>query len=176
MKKLLYLFTILLTSVSFAQNVRFEGIITESGKAPLEMANIMAVNLATKAMDAYAITNNKGKFLLNLKPNTNYTIKLSYIGMKNKEFAVTTKTENIIQNIAMEIGGIELDGVEIVREMPVSIKGDTIVYNSASFKTGTEKKLEDVIKKLPGVEVNADGEVQVEGKTVQMLRFREIKA
>ncbi len=169
MKKLLYLFTILLTSVSFAQNVRFEGIITESGKAPLEMANIMAVNLATKAMDAYAITNNKGKFLLNLKPNTNYTIKLSYIGMKNKEFAVTTKTENIIQNIAMEIGGIELDGVEIVREMPVSIKGDTIVYNADSFKTGTEKKLEDVLKKLPGVEVNADGEVQVEGKTVQKL-------
>ena len=169
MKKLLYLFTILLTSVSFAQNVRFEGIITESGKAPLEMANIMAVNLATKAMDAYAITNNKGKFLLNLKSNTSYTIKLSYIGMKNKEFTLTTKTENITQNIAMEVGGIELDGVEIVREMPVSIKGDTIVYNADSFKTGTEKKLEDVLKKLPGVEVNADGEVQVEGKTVQKL-------
>ena len=169
MKKLLYLFTLLLASVSFAQNIRFEGVITESGKAPLEMANIMAVNIATKAMDAYAITNNKGKFSLNLKPNTNYTIKLSYIGMKNKEFAITTKTENITQNIVMEVGGIELDGVEIVREMPVSIKGDTIVYNADSFKTGTEKKLEDVLKKLPGVEVNADGEVQVEGKTVQKL-------
>ncbi len=169
MKKLLYLFTLLLASFSFAQNVRFEGIISESGKAPLEMANIMAVNIATKAMDAYAITNNKGKFLLNLKPNTNYTIKLSYIGMKNKEFAITTKTENIVQNIEMEVGGIELDGVEIVREMPVSIKGDTIVYNADSFKTGTEKKLEDVLKKLPGVEVTADGEVQVEGKTVQKM-------
>jgi hypothetical protein len=43
-------------------------------------------------------------------------------------------------------GGIELDGVEIVREMPVSIKGDTIVYNTDSFKTGEERKLEDVFK------------------------------
>ncbi|MEI7508891.1 MAG: carboxypeptidase-like regulatory domain-containing protein, partial [Flavobacterium sp.] len=169
MKKLLFLVTILLASVTFAQNIRFEGVITESGKSPLEMANIMAVNSATKAMDAYAITNIKGKFLLNLKPNTNYTIKLSYIGMKNKEFTITTSSENITQNIVMEPGGIELDGVEIVREMPVSIKGDTIVYNADSFKTGTEKKLEDVLKKLPGVEVNADGEVQVEGKTVQKL-------
>ena len=169
MKKLLYLVTILLASASFAQNIRFEGIITESGKSPLEMANIMAVNSTTKAMDAYAITNIKGKFLLNLKSNTNYTIKLSYIGMKNKEFTITTNSENITQNIVMEAGGIELDGVEIVREMPVSIKGDTIVYNADSFKTGTEKKLEDVLKKLPGVEVNADGEVQVEGKTVQKL-------
>jgi hypothetical protein len=53
--------------------------------------------------------------------------------------------------------------------MPVSIKGDTIVYNADSFKSGTEKKLEDVLKKLPGVEVNADGEVQVEGKKVSKL-------
>ena len=53
--------------------------------------------------------------------------------------------------------------------MPVSIKGDTIVYNADSFKSGTERKLEDLLKKLPGVEVNADGEVEVEGKKVTKL-------
>jgi hypothetical protein len=46
--------------------------------------------------------------------------------MQNKEVTVTTLAENMEQNITMESGGIELDGVEIVREMPVSIKGDTI--------------------------------------------------
>jgi len=73
-------------------------------------------------------------------------------------------SENMTQNITMETGGIETEGVEIVREMPASIKGDTIVYNADSFKSGTEKKLEDVLKKLPGVEVDADREVEVEGK------------
>lgn len=168
MKKITFLF-IFFTTISFSQNIRFEGVITESGKAPLEMANVMAVNQATKGMDAYAITNDKGKFVLNLKPNATYTIKLSYIGMQNKEMTITTKAENIFQNLTMEAGGIELDGVEIVREMPVSIKGDTIVYNADSFKTGTERKLEDVLKKLPGVEVNADGEIEVEGKKVSKL-------
>ena len=105
------------------------------------MANVMAMNQGTKAMDAYAITNDKGKFFLNLKPNSTYSIKLSYLGMQNKEIIVTTQTQNITQNITMESGGIELEGVEIVREMPVSIKGDTIVYNADSFKTGTERKL-----------------------------------
>lgn len=89
--------------------------------------------------------------------------------MQNKEVVVTTQVENITQNVTMDSGGIELDGVEIVREMPVSIKGDTIVYNADSFKTGTERKLEDVLKKLPGVEVDADGQVKVEGKAVNKL-------
>jgi hypothetical protein len=169
MKNILLFVALVLGSISYSQNVRFEGIIQDVGKLPLEMANVMAVNQATKAMDAYAITTDNGKYVLNLKPNTPYVIKLSYLGMQNKEITIATQSENMIQNVTMESGGIELDGVEIVREMPVSIKGDTIVYNADSFKTGEERKLEDVFKKLPGFEVMADGQVQVEGKKVAKL-------
>jgi hypothetical protein len=168
MKKLLLLI-LLISSVSFSQSVKFEGVIQDVGKTPLEMANVMAVNTVTKAMDSYAITNDKGKYLLNLKPNSSYSIKVSYLGMQTKELFISTSTLNMNQNITLESGGIELEGVEIVREMPVSIKGDTIVYNADSFKSGTERKLEDVLKKLPGVEVNADGEIEVEGKKVTKL-------
>lgn len=154
---------------SFSQNIKLEGTILENGKTPLEMANVMAVNQATKGMDAYSISNDKGKYALNLKPNTAYTIKVSYIGMQNKQIEIHTKTENITQNISLEANANQLEAVEIVKEMPVSIKGDTLVYNADSFKNGTEKKLEDVLKKLPGVEVNKDGEVEVEGKKVQKL-------
>ena len=169
MKKILLYAVLFISTISFSQSIRFEGTILESGKTPLEMANVMAVNQANKAVDSYAISNDKGKFVLSLKQNATYTIKFSYLGMQNKEISVTTKTENITQNVSLEPGGIQLEGVEIVREMPVSIKGDTIVYNADSFKTGTERKLEDVLKKLPGVEVNADGEVEVEGKKVTKL-------
>lgn len=169
MKNTILVALFFITSISFAQSVKLEGLITDSKTVGLEMANVMAVNKATKAMDSYAITNDKGKFVLNLKPNTTYSLKISYLGMQNKELEITTTSENSIKNIALEEGGIELDGVEIVREMPVSIKGDTIVYNADSFKSGTERKLEDLLKKLPGVEVNADGEVEVEGKKVSKL-------
>lgn len=169
MKNSILIALFFITSISFSQSVKLEGIITDSKTVGLEMANVMAVNQATKAMDSYAITNDKGKYILALKPNTTYSIKISYLGMQSREVEVVTATASITKNITLQDGGIELDGVEIIREMPVSIKGDTIVYNADSFKSGTERKLEDVLKKLPGVEVNADGEIEVEGKKVSKL-------
>ncbi len=164
-----FLYLLLLPALALAQNIKLDGLILDNAGKPLEMANVMAVNSATKQMDSYAITNDKGRYQLTLKQNANYTVSVSYLGMQTKEIQLATQSANIAQNITMEAGGIELQGVEIVREMPVSIKGDTIVYNADSFKSGTERKLEDVLKKLPGVEVNADGEVEVEGKKVQKL-------
>ena len=169
MKKILFLALLFTTAFSFSQNIRLDGLILDNSEKPLEMANVMAIRSGTNEMDSYAITNDKGKYQLNLKPNATYTVKVSYLGMQSKDVSVTTTTQNFSQNIKLEAGGIELQGVEVVREMPVSIKGDTIVYNADSFKSGTERKLEDVLKKLPGVEVNADGEVEVEGKKVQKL-------
>ncbi|GIZ09204.1 TonB-dependent receptor [Flavobacterium sp. UMI-01] len=169
MKKTLWVVLLLCSLSAMAQSIRMEGIIKDGGGQPLEMANIMAVNHNTNAMDSYAITNEKGKYSLSLNKNTSYSINVSYLGMKSKIIEIVTADENIIRNIELEPGGIELEGVEIVREMPVSIKGDTIVYNADSFKSGTERKLEDVLKKLPGVEVNEDGEVEVEGKKVSKL-------
>ena len=169
MKNIFFAVLFCVSSFSFAQAVKLEGTISDTKSLPVEMANVMAVNQATKGMDSYAITNDKGKYSLSLKPNTTYSIKISFLGMQSKEVEIVTSTTNINKNITLEDSAVELDGVEIIREMPVSIKGDTIVYNADSFKTGTERKLEDVLKKLPGVEVNADGEVEVEGKKVTKL-------
>lgn len=159
---------LLFSLVAKSQNIRFEGLILDSKAAGLEMANVMAINQATNGMDSYAITNDKGKFQLSLKANSSYKIKVSFIGFQPKEIELKTASENIIQNIVM-MEGIDLEQVEIVHEMPVSIKGDTIIYNSDSFTNGTERKLGDILKKLPGVEVNKDGQIEVEGKTVSKL-------
>lgn len=157
-----------LTSSAFSQNIRFEGTVKDTTGVGLEMANIMAINKQTKAMDAYAITNETGKFVLNLKANTAYTLKVSYIGFQTFEKSITTGTANMNYPVVLK-EGTQLNEVEIVHEMPVSVSGDTIIYNSDSFTNGTERKLEDVLKKLPGVEVNKDGEIEVEGKKVQKV-------
>ena len=78
MKNSILIALFFITSISFSQSVKLEGIITDSKTVGLEMANVMAVNQATKAMDSYAITNDKGKYVLALKPNTTYSIKISY--------------------------------------------------------------------------------------------------
>jgi hypothetical protein len=169
MKNVFLVALFFISSISFSQTIKLEGTISDSKNIGLEMVNVMAVNKATKGMDSYAITNDKGKYVLNLKTNTTYIISVSFLGMQSTQVEIITTNVNINRNIALQEGAVELDGVEIIREMPVSIKGDTIVYNADSFKSGTERKLEDILKKLPGVEVNADGEVEVEGKKVTKL-------
>ena len=84
MRKILVLFSLVAFFISSAQNIRLDGLVQDNANLPLEMANVMAVNQTTKAMDAYAITTDKGKFTLNLKAKTTYVIKLSYLGMQNK--------------------------------------------------------------------------------------------
>lgn len=163
---LIFLF---ITTLSFAQNVKFDGIVKDTTGVALEMANVMAVNQQTKAVDSYSITNDKGKFQLFLNSNATYNVRFTFLGLKTKNISITTGTENITKNITLSTDATELATVEVVREMPVSVKGDTIIYNADSFKNGTERKLEDVLKKLPGVEVNKDGEIEVEGKKVQKV-------
>jgi len=153
---------------ALSQNIRFEGTIKDTTGVALEMANVMAINQQTKVMDAYAITNHEGKFILNLKSNSVYLIKASYIGFQSYEKTINIASSNINLSIVLK-EGTQLKEIEIVYEMPVTISGDTIVYNSDSFTNGTERKLEDVLKKLPGVEVNKDGEIEVEGKKVQKI-------
>jgi hypothetical protein len=153
----------------FSQTVKFDGVVQDSIKKPLEMANVMAINTATKAMESYGITNDKGRFSLSLSANNTYLITVSYIGFQSKNITIVTTNENINKTIELQPSDNTLEGIEIVQEMPVSIKGDTIVYNADSFTSGTERKLEDVLKKLPGITVNKDGEVEVEGKRVQKL-------
>lgn len=165
-----YLSVLFLFSLSVtAQNIRFEGIVQDTLGIPLDMANVMAVNDDTKAMDAYSITAGNGRFQMTLKANSSYTIKVSYIGFQPLNYPLKTERENLQRTLVLKEGGISLEGVEVVQEMPVSIKGDTIVYNADSFKTGGEQKLEDILKKLPGVEVTEDGEIEVEGRRVTQL-------
>jgi hypothetical protein len=151
-------------SSSFAQ-VNLTGVVKDSIGNPLELANVVALNKLTNKMDGYAITNDKGKFKINIEENSTYNIQVSYIGMKTKSVELVTKEQNLSKNYTLLVDQ-SLDEVELTYEMPVTISGDTLTYNADSFKNGTERKLEDVLKKLPGVEINDDGEIEVEGKTV----------
>lgn len=162
-------FFFLFFGLANAQNIKVEGMVTDSLGVVIEMANVMAINTDENKMDGYSITGEKGQYTLNLKPNTNYQLKVSYLGLNPKTIDLKTGTENVFLPIIMEGSGVLIEGVEIVHEMPVSIKGDTIVYNADSFTSGTERKLGDVLKKLPGVEVDEDGGIKVEGKEVTKL-------
>jgi len=158
---------LLLAYTSIAQ-VKLEGVVRDSLNKPLELANVIAINQETSALESYGITDAAGKFKLALGKNGTYKMQVSYIGMKTLEENLTTQESDITKDFVLRSDNA-LDAVELTYEMPVTIKGDTLVYNADSFKSGTERKLEDVLEKLPGVEINEDGQVEVEGKVVNKL-------
>jgi len=167
MKKIILIAIFMISTGVFAQ-IEYSGIVKDSLGYPLEMANVIALDTVAKRIASYGFTDSEGNFKLSLKINTTYNIKISYIGFKEISAFLKTKTTNMSKNYTMSEDSM-LDGIEIVSKMPITIKGDTIIYNADSFKNGSERKLEDVLKKLPGVEINAAGEIEVEGKVVEKI-------
>ena len=168
MKNIVTLIIVLFTCLLSAQNIKVRGVINDSIGNPLELANVIATVKSSGAIESYGITNYEGRFQLDLPVNNTYVLRASFLGYETEEMeiSVSENSENLTQNFVLNSAASELDGVELVYEMPVTVKGDTIIYNADSFTNGTERKLGDVMKKLPGVEVNEDGEIEVEGKTV----------
>ena len=167
MKKILFI-AVFMTAASASAQIEYKGVVKDSIGTPLEMANVIAIDTLAKRIASYGFTDLKGGFKLELKANTTYNIKISYIGFKEINTYVKTKTVNISASYAMSEDTM-LSGIEIISKMPITISGDTIIYNADSFKNGSERKLEDVLKKLPGVEINADGQIEVEGKAVEKI-------
>ena len=162
----IFLSTIFLTIFSFSYSqIKLEGYVKDSLSNGLELANVIAINKATSTLDSYGITNEDGRYKLNLKKNTIYSIQVSYIGMKSAAERLETLTSDLTKDFILQEDNL-LDEVELTYEMPVTVSGDTLTYNADSFNKGTERKLEDVLENLPGVEINDDGQVEVEGKVV----------
>ena len=167
MKKLIVVVLLCVVNITFAQ-IKFKGVVTDSIGNALELANVIAINQETSALESYAITNEKGAFTLSLGKNGKYKLQVSYLGLKSVDEIISTAEADISRDFILLHDNV-LETVELTYEMPITIKGDTLVYNADSFKNGTERKLEDVLEKLPGVEINEEGQVEVEGKVVNKL-------
>lgn len=167
MNKIFFVVVFCLTNMAFSQ-IKLQGIVKDSIGNPLELANVIAINQETKALESYAITDAKGFYKLALSKNSEYGLQVSYIGMKTFKEIIALKSDDLERDFTLQLDNV-LDAVELTYEMPVTVKGDTLVYNADSFKNGSERKLEDIIEKLPGVEINEDGQIEVEGKVVNKL-------
>jgi hypothetical protein len=173
MKNIIILFLLVAIPIlGYAQqNVKVEGTVTDSLGNPLEMANVIAFKKGTKFLQSYSITDSKGHFKLSLEQEQAYTLRTSYLGFdaQSVDISIGNSSGDIIKNIVLKESNESLSEVEITYEMPVKISGDTISYNTDSFTNGTEKKLEDVLVKLPGVDIDDNGEIEVEGKKVNRV-------
>ena len=166
-KKILVLSFVFYTSFfTNAQTITIKGSVKDSLQNPLSYANVIAKPADVSKNLQFSITDDDGLYKLELTKNDVYTISVSYMGFKTANFKFTA-TENLLKNVVLKDAPNQLQ--EVVIEMPVTFKEDTITYNTNKFVTGEERKLKNVLKKLPGVEVDKNGGVTVQGKKITTM-------
>ncbi|MCD0487662.1 outer membrane beta-barrel protein [Pedobacter sp. MC2016-14] len=174
MHKIIVLSIMLLASnCLLAQNkASIKGLLIDSvSKSPLEFATVAVVNAKDTSLISYTLSDKNGVFKLNgISLERPTRVIISYVGYKTHRQAL-----NILKGEMQDLGTIIL-ATESLNEViikgersPIVVKKDTIEFNTEAFKTRPNAVVEDLLKKLPGVQVNADGTIQVNGKSISKL-------
>jgi hypothetical protein len=151
-----------------SQNSSYTGKVSDTLGLPLFGTNLIAIPASDKLSIKFSITDEQGRYRLNFNKDSTYILEISYLGYK-KIIDTITATRDISRDFTMQESNESLDEIVLKAKMAVVVKKDTILYRTAIFKTGEERKLGEVLKKLPGVEVDRDGNVTVNGKKVDKL-------
>ena len=165
-KQLLIILLILAGFSSYAQSITVNGRVTDTLQQPLAYANILAVPESDAISVAFAITQDNSTYKLKLQQNQSYKVTTSYLGYLSQTITINTTNQDVTKNFVLKENPNQLDEVILNYTPPVTVKKDTITYKVDAFTTGEERKLREVLKKLPGVEVDRIGNVTVQGKRV----------
>jgi len=165
-KKSLFVLFFIVSITLFAQKVTLSGTVKDSLQNPMPYANVIAKPKDVSKNLQFAITDNEGFYKLVVAQKDTLTISISYLGYKPIEYQFIA-LKNSKKDFILKQSSESLD--EIVIEMPVTVKGDTTTYKTDKFVDGTERKLKNILKKLPGVEVGKNGSVTVQGKKVTKM-------
>ena len=169
---ILILYLLLLATTAIAQNTSFEikGMVHGvMDSIPLESATIYLQNSKDNSLIKYTTSNKKGEFSLSGSTiHKNATLFISYVGSKTYTKKITLQPKIDLKLVYLEDTSM-LDAVMITSRSPVTIKQDTLEFNPDSFKTKRNASVEDFIKKLPGVQVDNDGNITVNGKKVDKI-------
>src|SRR5690606_10411494 len=112
------------------------------------------------------IADEQGSYRIQLLANTTYTIRVAYLGYAPKNLTITTGEKNITRDLLLLPDTAMLDEVVVNADIPVLVKEDTLIYQTDAFSSGKERKLGELLRKLPGVEVDKAGKITVGGKEV----------
>lgn len=168
--RILYVTALVASSQVLAQTA-VEGKVLGHGQQPLLRANVVLLDKENSIV-AYTWTDKNGQFSLKTDQFGEFNLEIAY-----NNYTRFSKSISIIErNKNFDLGTIQLDKdvteikeVVITKANPIKIKKDTVEINAASFRSGTEQNVEDLIKKIPGVTVSKDGKIRVKDMEVERV-------
>lgn len=173
-RAILFIQLLLLSLPFFAQNsgtIAGKVIDGESREA-IPQANVRILQQKDSLYLNGVATDMNGRFSASVA-NGNYIVQITYVGYGNYFKNVVVNSSNSRVNLgAIELkqDGVMLrDAVVTAKAVEIQIKGDTIEYNADSYKVTESAVVEDLLKKMPGVEIDSDGKITVNGREVKKI-------
>jgi len=168
MRLLLFPFLFIFFQNLTAQNFEIKGKVLDPDGRPLESATVFVEKTADSSLVTYTVSENDGSFVIAGKTEAEkLNFIISFSGFKPYYQQIKILEEIQMGVISMETETNDLSEVVVTaNRAPITIKKDTLEFNADSFITRPDANLEELLKKLPGVEVDIDGNITVNGRPV----------
>lgn len=174
MKYLLLSLLVVAGFVASAQKHVIKGQLVDSLGQSLPNATVLLLNPKDSSLVNFSVGDSDGNFQIKNVNKGEHLFKVTFLGFEplTKKVIIDDGSSPIIElgRIKMLPASKELKAVEVVAEKaPVTVRHDTIEFNAGSFKTKPNAVVEDLIKKLPGIEVDNDGNITAQGEQVKRV-------
>ena len=151
-----------------------KGIVFDTiAKQPVAAATITVLQRSDSSLVTFTMTDRRGEFSLANVPYGDYRLLVTHVNYHNvnKFFTINDANNNVdFPNVEVSDKNKVLEEVVVMAEAPpVTLIGDTVQYNAGSFKTKPNAVVEDLLKKMPGIQVEKDGTVKAQGQTVNRV-------
>ena len=141
-------------------------------QTPIEFATVILTRATDQQLVSTVTTDNTGAFEFKRVPQGNLVLTISYMGYHNLQRSLSSSSEAIVNLgvISMLENATRLSDV-VVEAIgnPIVFKKDTVEYTASSYKVTENAVVEDLVKKLPGAEVDSDGKITVNGKEITKI-------
>ncbi|MFN2456849.1 MAG: outer membrane beta-barrel protein [Chitinophagaceae bacterium] len=165
----------LLSTIMHAQKVSgtVKGTLQETTSAqPLYDATVSITSAKDSSLISFTLSSNSGYFEIKNLDSGSYIMIVSYQGLETLKQPFSITSEKPVADlgiIKMQKAFKTLSEVVVKDDAPVKIKGDTLAFNADAFKTKPNANVEDLLKKMPGMAVDKEGNVKAQGEDVQKV-------
>ena len=167
---LLFLSTLL--SAQNPSKVTIKGTVSDTTNAVISFATVMLLTPSDSTLVNFTRSDDKGAFQFKNVKNVPYLLKISYLGYLPLQQYLPASMDAVNDLGEVKIKPITTELLEVVvkaAKATLSIRGDTIEYDASSFKVPPGSTVEDLLRRLPGIEVDADGNIKAQGKDVKRV-------
>lgn len=167
-----FLFVSFFSQAQNTSRIQIKGILVDTLGAPLPFATVMLLEPKDSTLVNFGRSGDNGEFEFKNVKRQNYIFKASFVGLLPCQNDVIPNETAVVDLGKVMMKPITKELMEVVvrtARAPLSIKGDTIEYNAASFKVPPGSTVEDLLRKLPGMQVNQDGSITAQGQEVKKV-------